>query len=220
MSKKRRFSVVLTTPRRNRILAQGSTRIRTLAKASLGDISAIFIAAKKILEQGRAAEAAATPGWMRMEQESQTHKQGVNSIFDRITTIQSDFRTAIKRDDVLEKVLAKMGNAIEQDGIETGRVNETVMGAATEIGWLKARMGTLEKQAEQTHLEVRATQAAAIATAKSMEKKEEAQEVHQEKERASRAVADERLTAGVHSAVEMMVKQITKRENIVYWKED
>ena len=55
---------------------------------------------------------------------------------------------------------------------------------------------------------------------KSMEKKEEAQEAHQEKERASRAAADERLTAGVPSAVEMMVKQITKLENIVYRKED
>jgi len=152
-----------------------------------------------------------------MEQESQVYKQGVNSMFDRITTIQSDFRTAIKRDDVLENVLAKMSNGIEQDG---SKVNETVTGAATEIGWLKARMGTLEKQIEQTHLEVRATKAAAITTAKSMEKKEEAQEAHQEEERASRAAADERLTAGVHSAVEMMVKQITKLENIVYRKED
>ena len=220
MSKKRRFSAVPTTPRRNRTLARGSTRIRTSATASLGDISALFAAAKEILEQGRAAEAAATAGWMRMEQESQAHKQGVNSMFDRITTIQSDFRTAIKRDDVLENVLEKMGNAIEQDGIETGRVNETVTGAATEIGWLKARMGTLEKQVEQTHLEVRATKAAAIATAKSMQKKEDAQEAHQEEERASRAATDECLTAGVHSAVEMMVKQITKLENIVYRKED
>ena len=75
--------------------------MRTVTAASLGDISALFSAAKEILEQGRAAEAAATAGWKRMEMEAQAHKDGILSMFARLTTVQSDFRTTMERDDAL-----------------------------------------------------------------------------------------------------------------------
>ena len=104
----------------------------------------MFAVSKEIMEQAKATEAAATAGWKRMEEETEAHKQGINSMFKRITTIQSYFRTAIRRDDVLEKGLGDIGAAIDSTTTKTDATNGLIYGAASEIGWLKARIDAME----------------------------------------------------------------------------
>ena len=158
-SKKRRFSTVPTAPRHSRTRAHGAAGLRKAAGASLGDVPALFATAKEILEQGNAAEVAAVAGWKRIAEETEAHKQGTISMFDSITSIQTDFRNTIRREDALQNSLQIMGSAIERsandatENVQT--VTATVAGAATEIVWLKARMEAMERRTEQPVLRQR-----------------------------------------------------------------
>ena len=85
-NKKRRFSAIPSTPVRPRVIGVGRD------KAMMANVAALYTATKEILQQGKAAEAMAMAGWKRVEEETEVHKQGIISMFDRITTIQTDFR--------------------------------------------------------------------------------------------------------------------------------
>jgi len=219
-SKKRRFAAVPQTPRRKRTLVQGAAGLRTTSAASLGDISALFAAAKEILEQGRAAEMAATAGWKRMEMETQAHKDGISSMFAKITAVQSDFRTTMERDDALAGALQELGNTIDRNTDGTDTVNGTVAGAAVEIGWLKARVAAMEGKVEQARLEAAAAKDAATAAAQAVDQEQKEQKKRWKEERERKAEAEERLIGAVHSTMESVVKQVTKLENVAYRKQD
>jgi len=219
-TKKRRFSTIPGTPRRVRIPVQGPAGKRTAAAASLGDISALFSAAKDILIQGRDSEAAAIIGRMKVEEEIEAHKQGLISVFDRITTVQSDFRTALARDDALERVLATMGSAVEKGATEAANCNAMVASATAEIGWLKARVEAMEGQVAQTCLEAAATKSATLEMVRFLEKEREEEKAAGEKEKKERSEAEKRLTVSVHRAMDMMHKQMGRMEQIAYRRED
>lgn len=222
-NKKRRFSAIPVTPVRPRPRLRETVWGRK-EKATMADVAALYAATKEILEQGKAAEAMATAGWKRVEEETTAHKQGIISMFDRITTIQSDFRTTIRREDALEGALQKFGAAIEQNAREavesTNAMAATVSGAATEIIWLKSRVGALERVTEQAQLEAGAAKAATREVAAMLEKMEAERVKVQKEERRRREAAEERLAGGVHSGMDILAKQVKALETVVFQKED
>ena len=60
---------------------QTTSRMRSVA--SRGDVTALHGAVKDILEQGRAAEAAAVASWKKAESEAAAHRQGIEAMFAR-----------------------------------------------------------------------------------------------------------------------------------------
>jgi len=61
--------------------------------------------------RGRCSEAAAVAAWKKAEEEAASHRQGIETMYARITEVQKDLRTALQRDDALERPSSPWGCA-------------------------------------------------------------------------------------------------------------
>jgi len=98
----------------------------------------------------------ATAVWQKAEEEAASHRQAIESMCARIMEVQKDFRTAMERDDALERALQQFGEALEQARLETQQAKQISGETARTVDILTSALGD-----SQTRLPLRVEEAVA-----------------------------------------------------------